>query len=166
MIEVSDEISIGAPSSAIVNWFENLPDNYVAWHPGDHVRAVVRTSRAKSLLDVGTELYSEERIGNWNLKILYRIDQVDEDRYIHWVAGFPYRLLNVRGDFSLQDHDDGTLFRARIRIGWSSVIGKLVDAVIHLLFPVEQLHQHVRQEGIYLKQEVESHCSSSNSTTS
>ena len=92
MIWLEDKVEIKASPEQIFDWFAHLEENYLAWHPQDHIEW--RTLKG-NLMEAGSTFYFAERIGGRTLKMKCRITGVEPNRRVEWTAIGPFSLLGV-----------------------------------------------------------------------
>lgn len=159
MIYIENKTKISAPLEEVVSWLSNLPQNYQAWHPKDHIR--FKALKNEQELKEWSVAEAVERIGKFTLSFKFKIAGVESDRMswrMNWRAIFPYSLMNLRGGFTAEEQNGATELTAVVSYGWQIMLfERLLDWFIDLLFVNrEVVAKHMREEGRYLKAAIES----------
>lgn len=138
-----DTISIEAPPERVFDFFRDMGEHYLDWHP-DHL--AFRWVEGEAL-EEGNVCYFEERIGDEVLEKNVRFTKVEPDRYIEFVpTSWLLRLFLPRMSFAMESQgSDSTLFRAQIYLG----VGPLGERWHREEF--EAVRRHMKEEGENLK---------------
>jgi len=155
VIWLEDKVEIKASPEQIFDWFAHLEENYLAWHPQDHIEW--RTLKG-NLMEAGSTFYFAERIGERTLRMKCRIIGVEPNRRVEWTAIGPFSLLGVGGIFLAEPIETGSLFTAVVYFGWSvPLLGRVFDWVARTFLPhrLEALKRHMAEEGQNLKRLLE-----------
>lgn len=144
MIQLSARTVIAAPCEEVWDFFADLDERYVDWHP-DH-----RTWRTLSGPPVtqGAIVFIDEWIGRLHLTGRARLSEVQRGRFLRWDMLFPYSLAGVGGWFALEPAGDRCILVAEVHIGLTvPFLGPLLDHVIAVVVPLADLRCHMVEEG-------------------
>lgn len=146
-MKFEDSILIQASCKQVFNFFEDMKENYLRWHP-EHIKFDwVEGDR----LAVGNVFYFEEEIGGQLLKKKTKFTQIIPNRYIefkmtHWF----YRWFIPKMTFIFDEKDEGCLFTAQVFLRGIGPLGKWAHRK-----EFAAVRQHMKEEGINLKQIIE-----------
>jgi len=155
VIWLEDKVEIKASPEQIFDWFAHLEENYLAWHPQDHIEW--RTLKG-NLMEAGSTFYFAERIGERTLRMKCRITGVEPNRRVEWAAIGPFSLLGVGGIFLAEPMAAGSLFTAVVYFGWRvPLLGRVFDWAVRTFLSrrIEALRRHMAEEGQNLKRLLE-----------
>lgn len=171
MREITHTITLPFDVHTVFEWFKNLEENYIQWHPVAHQQFEWLTEKP---VREGTQFSFVESIKKHQHKITARITDYKEDRRFSWasmkiqvrskylppwlltVFGFLFRVrLNVTHLFE-DDTSGGVTVTTRQRVGSQlAVFGRFVDLMMDALVLNPHDHQsHVAEEWEYIKREL------------
>lgn len=153
MIKISHNTIINAPPEKIWNFLTelHLSDNYMRWHPKDHIIFKAISGNQKNVGDVG---YFEEYIGKRLLKAKYVLRKSKFPTYLEYTPCFPISLLNaITASFEIRPiNSKSSEFIAYVKYGYQiPILGWLVDTIVNKIFPIEVVKKHIAEEGSNIK---------------
>ena len=110
MYTLTDTIEIKTTPQAIFNWFQQIENNYLDWHP-DHISC--KWLKGKSF-EIGSVLYAEEYLHGKLHKMKFETTKVVPNEYIEYKNKFPISLVSASGSFALAKEDNYTKFTATL----------------------------------------------------
>lgn len=141
-----DEITIQTTPERIFQFFAEMAENYVRWHP-DHLLFRWETGTG---LQEGNEFYFEERIGGQLMKKRVRFTRITPNRHIEFApTNGLIRLILPRLLFAIEPQGDQCRFIAEIHIRTGPIGAKLNAREFNAV------RQHMREEGENLKRLLE-----------
>jgi hypothetical protein len=141
-----DEVMISTTPDRIFEFFENMEENYVKWHP-DHL--LFRWEKGRGL-QVGVEFYFEERIANQHMKKRVRFTRVERNRHIEFApVNWFIRLLMPRLFFAIEPQGEECRFIAEIYIRTGPIGARLNQREF------DAVRKHMKEEGENLKRILE-----------
>ncbi|MFC1618328.1 hypothetical protein ACFL45_00110 [Candidatus Neomarinimicrobiota bacterium] len=150
MISLRDSIEIITTPGQLFAWLDRMPQVYTSWHP-DHVAC---RSLHGSILEVGSEIESEEILHGKLHSIRFRTTKVIPDKRVEFVIDGM-----GRGAFEARENDATVSFIAELDMGSDMpIIGRLFDFILPLFFNrrIEAMRRHMVEEGQNLKAILES----------
>lgn len=155
MICLEKKELIKAPIDTVTSWFYNMGQNYHDWHPLDHLGFKIISGSAQ--LQEGSVMQFSERLGTRSLKYALKINRVIPNRKIEWQATFPFSLVNLHGNYSFEEVNEMTYWKATLCFGWPvPILGRLLDTLGNrFILRKEVIIKHFEEEGEYLKQAIE-----------
>ena len=140
---LKDCIQIQAPAESAFNFFQNMADNYVRWHP-DHLKFAWLEGDS---VEVGSVFYFEERIGNELEKKAMRFTAVKQNRFLEFTpVSKIVRFFMPKLRFAMDPVDENSChFTATINLR----VGPILPRIYAKEFDV--VRQHMREEGKNLK---------------
>lgn len=144
---LQDSIQVNVSAETVFGFFEEMADNYVAWHP-DHI--AFRWIEGESVTE-GAVFYFEEIIAGELQKKRMRFTQVQPGRFLEFEpVNRMVRLLMPRLSFEMEPIDaTSCYFRAKIHLR----VGPLAARLNAKEFTA--VRQHMKEEGENLKRMVE-----------
>ncbi|MFX0201959.1 MAG: SRPBCC family protein [Candidatus Hodarchaeota archaeon] len=150
MIVLRDTIKIKTTPEEVFEWFAQFKENYRAWHP-DHGEC--RYLHGSHPFEEGAIIYAEEYLHGDLHKLKLHMSRVVPN------SRMEYKIpLLGSGAFIIEPSGDDILFTAELHLGWRfPVIGSLIDWVFQTFFGhrLNAMRQHMREEGINLKELME-----------
>lgn len=127
--------------------------NYLKWHPIDHRWLKLLSGDGKS---IGSKLRFEEVIGGKSLRMSYQVTSLKQPHYIEYGATFPLSLLKIaRQSFSMRKIEDGTEFTAELTLGYNiPFLDLVIDTLLYKIVHIKLIKKHIKEEGIYMHQEL------------
>jgi len=150
MIVLRDTIHIQTTPEEVFAWFAQFKENYRAWHP-DH--GVCHYIVGNNPLDEGTIIYAEEYLHGDLHKLKLQVTRVVPNSRMEYKIPFL-----GSGAFIIEPSGAEVLFIAELHLGWRfPVIGRIIDWVFQIFFGhrLEAMRQHMREEGVNLKEILE-----------
>lgn len=145
MISFKDTSHIAATPSQVWGCFAEMDTHYLDWHP-DHV--VWRNLEGNATVPHGV-IYADEKVGKLRLRGKFHIGRADTERYFDFKMGFPFSLVRAGGCFEIKPTDNGECdLVAETHLGYSTpMIGPLMDRVLTACLPLDELRNHMADEG-------------------
>jgi len=145
MKTLRESIEINVSPEVIWDWFLNVAENYLEWHPS-HIKAIWETETRS---EIGSILYAEEDIGEEFLKMRSKLTKLIPNRlYRFKTVGF-LKFILVGGSFEIEPSENGSIFTATLDFRMGKFLSKLVKK------KVQQISQHMIEEGENLKKILE-----------
>ena len=139
---LKDSIKIEASPAAIFHFFEEMEDNYLAWHP-DHV--LFRWVSGRGVKE-GNVFYFEERIAGKLLKKRVVFTRVIPDQHIEFAPTFwLMKLFLPRMVFRVAPEPGGCQFIAEIHLRMGPLAQRANKKEL------EAVREHMRVEGLNIK---------------
>jgi len=143
---LTHSIKINASPEKIWDFFVNLEQNYVRWHPEDHV--VFRWTRGTPM-ETGARWYAEEAVKRKTYKLKGTIGEVIPFRRIVFKNAFPISLVAPRYVWLLEPEGSQTVFTSISYLRAGELVFKLARK--HMEQNIELHNKHVSEEGENLK---------------
>ncbi|MCX6224557.1 MAG: hypothetical protein NTV01_07360 [Bacteroidia bacterium] len=173
MREVTHTTTLPFDAHTVFDWFKNLDENYIQWHPIAHQQFEWLTQKP---IGEGTLFYFVENIKGHQHKITMRIAEYKEDiklsfamvkiqvysKYLPiWFLTILSSLfqitLNITHQFEANTPESVTIITRQTTGSHLPVFGVLVDWVLELLvFPSQDQQSHVAEEWEYIERELAS----------
>ena len=141
-----DSIQISVPVAQVFEWFEHFTENYTRWHP-DHVKSMYIKGES---MKINARIYSEEYLHGELHKIVFILTKISINQEIQYKFPFPTSLIMPRGSFKFESVDtDICRFTAALSFRFTRLFERI--------FPdrVRAIKQHMKEEGLNLKQLLE-----------
>lgn len=152
MIQIKKETIINSTPEKVWYFLTHLQkeNNYKNWHPTDHVKMALVTGEGNKK---GSKLYIEEYIGKTLLRLPYEIARVEKNKYIEYVAWFPFSLLHLgKGYFRIEALSRNTIkLTADVELGYTNPFFMFLDKIILLFIHAQDLEKHMTKEGENMK---------------
>ncbi len=149
MITLTDSIEIKTTPEHVFNWFTNLrtAEDYRAWHP-DHVDWYWIKGEP---FQEGSIVYCEEYIHGNEYKLKFMCTKVVPNRLIEYKPSFPMSILMSKSHFIMEPKGENScVLTAAISFREGPFFKKL------FIKQIEDLKQHMKEEGENLKKTLES----------
>ncbi|MFW9907140.1 MAG: SRPBCC family protein [Candidatus Thorarchaeota archaeon] len=141
---IEDSIEIRTSIDQLWDFFENLEDNYISWHPQDHV--VCRWIKGRPH-EVDSVAYFEEILDGKLFKIKVKTTKVEKFKYSESKPFFPLSIFHPKGAYSFESSGNKCIFTA---INYFR-IPKLFTESFFAYAKIEALKRHIKEEGASLK---------------
>lgn len=157
MISVHDTVHVAAPPSEVWRFLRTMESHYREWHPEHldwrNLRGDVTTP--------GGIVFADEWVGSHRLQARFFAAEVVDERLLRYTIGWPYSLIGAGGSFEIAPTSDGGCrFTAEVHCGSRlPVVGQLLDGLLAIVFPVDELRHHMREEGEHLARLVQTQSS-------
>lgn len=157
MNTITEKTIINASPSKVWEFLTNLhkDDNYKKWHPQDHISFTLLKGNSAT---PGSVMYIQERLGNFILRLPYRLRQSTFPNYLEYTLVFPLSLLRLgKGYFRMDYVKPGvTNLTAYVEYGYSMpIISETVDWFISLFIDKFAAEKHIHEEGENIKRLLE-----------
>src|SRR5689334_8874174 len=145
MLSFSDTSHISASPDEVWRFFAEMESHYLDWHP-EHV--AWRDLEGNATIP-GSVIYADEHLGKLRLKGRFFIDRVEPERFFSFRVGLPFSLVGAGGHFRIRPTPDGGCdLEAENHVGYDTrLIGPLLDRLLAVAMPADDLRRHMREEG-------------------
>jgi hypothetical protein len=147
-IIIKDSIEIETTTEKIWGFFDNLEENYLSWHPEDHVACRWLKGRPHQ---IGSIAYFEEMLGGKLRKIKVKIAKVEKYKYSENKPRFPLSIFHPKGMYIIESKDNKCVFTA---VNYFN-IPKIFKNKFLAFAKIKALEKHMKEEGIILKRLLE-----------
>ena len=144
MISIVERTHLPAEPERAWGFFREMDDHYRDWHQ-EHLEW--KTIRGEPLSD-GAVVYVDEWVGRMRVRGRMFIADVEPDRSFAYRFAFPSSLASAGGSFRFEPEAGGgcsmiqeTHFGFRLPL-----VGGLLDRVLRLFVPVDEISRHMREE--------------------
>lgn len=144
-----DTIEINTTPEAIWDFFMKLEENYISWHPEDHVVFKWEGTPMES----GTKWYAEEIAHDHHFKFKGVIGEVIPNQKIVFKYAFPMSIVAPKFEWLIEQKNDVTLFTAISYLRAGDLFYKLSKKEMD--WKVEGVKKHTKEEGENLKRILE-----------
>lgn len=141
---------IQASPEKIWNFFVHLEQNYVTWHPEDHI--VFKWTKGKPM-ETGAGWYAEEAVKEKTYKLKGSIGEVIPYRKIEFKCAFPISLAAPKFVWIFESKGTCTVFTAISYLRAGELMCKLAKK--HMKENIAMHNKHVSEEGENLKRILE-----------
>ena len=148
-LELSHSIEIKTTSEKIWNFLKN-PENYTIWHPQDHIKVIWTEGKP---FEVGSKLYSEQRVFGKVQKYNAKIQEIIPNRKIVFTFKFPVSLISPEIEWRIEPKGSNTVFTAISYLRAGYLLKKVFKKGMNKL--IEEHNRHVGEEGENLKKLLE-----------
>lgn len=145
---IKDSIEIKTNIENLWNFFDNLEENYLLWHPQDHVKCVWKKGRPH---EVGSIAYFEELLDGKLVKIQVKTTKVVKYKYSENKPLFPLSIFHPKGIYLFEAKGNNCVFTA---INYFN-IPKLFKKSFLSFAKMNVLEKHMKEEGVILKRILE-----------
>ena len=146
---LTDTIEINASPEAIWNFFVQLEENYVDWHPGDHVKF----SWIGNPMEKGTWWYAEEMVHGHLFKLKGTIGEVIPLKKIVFKYSFPVSIVSPRFEWKIEARNSSSTFTAISYLNAGDLFSKMARKEME--WKMAATKKHTKEEGEYLKKYLE-----------
>ncbi len=174
MREITHTTTLPFSAHTVFDWFKNLDENYIKWHPVAHQNFEWLSQKP---IGEGSLFYFVENIKGHQHKITMRITEYREDAKLSfdsvriqvysrflptWLMSLFISLFKIKLHITHKFESNPSEFVTTISTyqtmgSYMPVCGTLVDWVIEsFIFPSQDYQDHVAEEGEYMKQDLES----------
>jgi len=146
----TDSIEIITSPEIIWEFFINLENNYVKWHPTDHVKF----KWFGKPMETGTKWYAEETVHGNLFKLKGTIGEVIPLRKIIFKYSFPMSLVAPKFEWIIEPKGPISIFTANSYLNSGDffyIFGKK-----EMDWKIDAVKKHTREEGENLKNILES----------
>lgn len=144
MISLVQTIDLRASPERAWCFFEDVERRYPDWHR-EHL-----TWRWLSgdPLTPGATWFADEWIGPLRVSGRFVVDQANPGRLFSYRSCFPSSLVGAGGSFRLTaTGDGGCRLIQEVHLGFSlPLIGRLLDRLLALALPLDELRRHIHEE--------------------
>lgn len=146
-ITLSNSVEIGVDAGTVWRFFDNLEENYKAWHPQDHISCRWTKGRPH---EVGSIVEAVERIAGKARTIRMTCTAVEENKRIEYKTSLPLALFHPSSAYLIKETGpDGIEFTAldrfRVPLLLRPILAPLISAT----------DRHIKEEGQNLKRLLE-----------
>lgn len=138
---LKDSIIIDRTANEVFDWLMNFVENYQSWHP-DHIFA--KWLKGKDF-EIGSILYTEERIGNTLEKLKFKTTKLIPNRLIEYKLMFPESMICSGGSFQIEPKNGSVVFTATLSFRFEFILKRL------FILKVQDIMIHMKEEGENLK---------------
>ncbi len=151
---LKDSIEIKTSPEKIWEFFENLEQNYKAWHPEDHI--IFKWTKGNPM-EVGSTFYAEEYAMGEIKKFKGTIDEVIPNRKIVFKYSFPASLVSLGFEWRIEPKGSTSVFTAVNYVRAERIMRILMKFSEYKTMEtlVEVGKKHVKEEGENLKKILE-----------
>ncbi|HOC77814.1 MAG TPA: SRPBCC family protein [Methanofastidiosum sp.] len=143
-------IEIMVPSEKLWDFFYNIENNYILWHPKDHIQFKWKKGNP---LEVGSTIYSEQTMGGETGKLKGVCSEIIPYRKIAFNFDFPTSFMCPRIEWLIEPKGKNSIFTALTYYRFGKLFLRLnKDKVDHIL---ETTEEHMKEEGKNLKRILE-----------
>jgi len=149
---LADTIEINSSPENIWSFFENLEENYIDWHPDDHIKFRWIGEAMKT----GTKWYAEEMVHGHLFKLKGIIGEVVPYQKIVFKYSFPISIVSPKFEWKIGLRDSGSVFTAISYLNAGDLFYKLSRKEMD--WKLEATKKHTKEEGENLKLILEREC--------
>jgi hypothetical protein len=144
VISLVETIDLPAPPERVWRFFEEIDRHYPDWHR-EHL--TWRWLRGEPLTQ-GATWFADEWIGPLRVSGRFVVDRADRGRLFSYRTCFPSSLVGAGGSFLLTAKSDGGCRLIQdVHLGFSlPLIGRLLDRLLALALPLDELRRHMSEE--------------------
>jgi hypothetical protein len=146
---ITDKIEIKSSPKEIWDFFRNLEQNYIDWHPIDHRKFIWTGEPMKE----GSRWYAEEMAHGRLFKLKGTIGEVIPYRKIIFKYAFPLSIVSPKFEWIIEPKEYCTVFTAISYLNAGDFFRKLSKKEMD--WKLEATKKHTREEGEYLKELME-----------
>ena len=146
---LTDTIGINSSPESIWNFFIHLEENYIDWHPVDHVKF----NWVGKPMETGTKWYAEEIVHGRLFKLHGRIREVNPMKKVVLAYSFPISIVSPRFEWIIEQNNSNSIFTAISYLNAGNLFSKLGRKEME--WKLEATKKHTREEGEYLKKFLE-----------
>ncbi len=143
---LKDSVEIHASPEKVWEWLSKFSEHYCDWHPA-HIKAFWESGEPN---EVGSILYTEEKVGSHNLKMIIKISKIIPNRLIEFKTVKSLRFIVPRGTFEIEPSEKGSVVTATLDFRMGKFLFKIAKKI------VKAISDHMKEEGNNLKQILES----------
>ena len=147
---LTDAIEINSSPTEIWEFFVNLEENYIDWHPTDHKKFKWTGEPMAS----GSKWYAEEMVHGHLFKLKGTIGEVIPFRKIVFKYSFPISLVSPKFEWKITDKDSLSIFTSISYLNAGDLFSKMAKKEME--WKLEATKRHTKEEGEYLKYILES----------
>lgn len=147
-IIIKDSIEINTSAEKIWNFFDNLEENYLKWHPSDHVYCKWVKGKPH---EVGSIAYFEQRLEGRLVKVKTKTTEIVKYEYSENKPLFPFSIFHPKGEHIITRNEGKCIFTA---INYFRV-PRLFKKTFLKRAKFEALKKHMKDEGEVLKKIIE-----------
>lgn len=148
--ELRHSIEIETTPEKIWEFFENLDQNYTAWHPQDHV--LFKWTDGEPLKE-GTTFYAEQYVRGKITKYKGTCAEIVPHRKIVFKFAFPVSIVSPRAEWQIEPKDSTCIFTAITHMRFGTFFQKVFKK--HMKDSIELHDKHVGAECENLKKILE-----------
>jgi hypothetical protein len=172
MRELKHQLTIAATLSVTFDWFKNLDENYIRWHPEAHQKFEWLSGKP---IRRGSIFSFEENIRGHHHKMLMQVTEYEENMRLSFSSikiqtisvSPPLKLISFLGSlfrikmemtriFESTSENTTTIYTTHKLGSKIPFIGKIVDWIIeHIIFTSKYHLEHIAEEGHYMKLNLE-----------
>jgi len=147
---LTDTVNINASPKQIWDFFINLENNYIAWHPHDHKKF----EWAGEPMAEGTKWYAEELVHGHLFKLKGKVGKVIPHKEITFKYSFPISLVSPRFVWKIKTLDNSvSSFTALSYLNAGDFFSLLSKKEME--WKLKATKQHTKEEGENLKKLLE-----------
>jgi len=146
---LTDTMEINTSPENIWNFFVNLEENYIDWHPTDHVKF----EWIGKPMETGTNWYAEEMVHGHLFKLKGKVGEVVPLKKIVFKYSFPISLVSPKFEWLIEPKDSYTVFHAKSYLNAGDFFRKLSRKEMD--WKLEATIKHTKEEGENLKRILE-----------
>jgi len=147
---LTDTIKIYSSPEEIWNFFVNLEQNYIDWHPIDHKKFIWTGDPMVS----GSKWYAEEIVHGHLFKLKGTIGEVIPHRKIVFNYSFPISLVSPKFEWKIEPQNSSSIFTAVSYLNAGDLFSKMAKKEMD--WKLKATKRHTKEEGEYLKKILES----------
>lgn len=141
---LEDSVETEADVEKVWNFSDNLEDNYLSWHPKDHVFCRWIEGRPH---EVGSVAYFEEILDGKPFKIRVKTTKVERFEYSENKPYFPLSIFHPKGAYIFEAKGGNCVFTAINHFRIPRLFRKSFLAYTR----IEALRVHIKEESLILK---------------
>jgi len=146
---LTDIIEIETSPEKIWQFFINLEENYVDWHPTDHIKFKWIGDPMKT----GTKWYAEEKVHGHLFKLKGTIGEVVPLRRVIFRYSFPISLVSPKFEWIIEPKESISVFSAKSYLNAGNLFHILSRKEMD--WKLDATKTHTKEEGENLKRILE-----------
>lgn len=146
---LTDTVEIESSPEMIWQFFTRLEENYVDWHPTDHIKFRWYGDPMKT----GTKWYAEEMVHGHLFKLKGTIGEVVPLRKVVFKYSFPISFVSPKFEWLIDSKKTYSIFNAKSYLNAGDLFRKLSRKEMD--WKLEATIKHTKEEGENLKRILE-----------
>jgi len=144
VISIVERTRLPAGPERAWSFFREMDAHYRDWHP-EHLEW--KTIAGAPLSD-GAVVFIDEWVGRMRITGRMFIGDVEPERYFAYRFGLPSSLVGAGGSFRFEPDGEGrSVMIQETHFGFRApIVGWLVDRLLALFVPVQEIARHMREE--------------------
>ena len=143
--KLSDVVEINASPEKIWEFFVKLEENYVDWHPTDHIKF----EWIGTPMETGTKWYAEEIVHGHIFKLKGIVGEVIPFRKIVFKYSFPISIVAPKFEWNIVPNESRSVFIAYSYLNAGDLFYRMAKKEMD--WKLEATKKHTKEEGENLK---------------